>query len=56
MTPSTICHLIRICMESTYFEFEDEMYKQTDGAPMGSPLSLVLADLYMLFDHMEGKL
>ena len=30
--------------ESTYFEFEDEQTEE--GAPMGSPLSPVLADLY----------
>ena len=31
-------------MESTYFVFEDQLYEQTEGAPMGSPLSPVIAD------------
>ena len=49
MSPSTICHLTELCMKSTYFKFEDQLYEQTEGAPMGSPLSPVIADLYMEF-------
>ena len=35
MSLSTICHLTKLCMESTYFMFEDQLYEQTEGAPMG---------------------
>ena len=33
--------------KSTYFPLEVQLYKQVEGAPVGSPLSPVLADLYM---------
>jgi hypothetical protein len=36
-------------MTSTYFEFENQLYEQIEGAPMGSPLSPVIADIYMEF-------
>ncbi len=45
MEPATICHLTKLCMTSTYFLVEDDVYEQT----YGSPLSPVLADLYMEF-------
>lgn len=32
------------CISTTYFKFEDNIYKQMDGASMGSPLSPVLAN------------
>ena len=34
-------------MHSTHFIYAGEFYKQTDGAPMGSPLSSVIANLFM---------
>ena len=46
-SPSTICNLTELCMRSTYFEFDERLYEQIEGAPIGSPLSPVLADLYM---------
>jgi len=32
---------------STYFKFNNQIYKQTFGTPMGSPLSPIVADLTM---------
>ena len=40
-----LCHLIDLCLKSTYFRFGDSFYEQ--GAGMGSPLSPVVANLYM---------
>ena len=37
--------------QSTYFQFQDQFFEQTDGAAMGSPLSPVIANLYM--KHLE---
>lgn len=36
-------------MASTSFGFDEEMYEQIEGAPMGSTLSPVIEDLYMDF-------
>ena len=56
MIPSWIkhwCHLPLFASlqsyawKSTYFPLEVQLYKQVEGAPVGSPLSPVLADLYM---------
>ena len=49
-TPQLI-ELIELCVRSTYFQFQDKFFEQTDGAAMGSPLSPVLANLYM--EHLE---
>ena len=38
MTPPTVCCLVELCMKYTYFEFDQDPYKQTEGASMGSPL------------------
>ena len=36
-------------MKSTYFSYNSEIYKQRQGADMGSPVSAVVANLYMEF-------
>ena len=46
MSPTTICHLTELCLRTTYFEFQEEFYEQTDGAVMGSPLSPVTTNIY----------
>ena len=45
--------LIRLCVESNSFSFEGKFYSQTFGVAMGSPLSPVLANLYMEFFESE---
>jgi len=37
----------KFVLNSTYFKFNDKIYKQTYGAPMGSPLSPIVADLIL---------
>ena len=34
-------------MRSTYFTFQKEFYEHLEGVAMGSPLSLIVANLYM---------
>ena len=36
-----------LCLTSTYFTFQEEFYEQVEGAAMGSPLSPIVANLYM---------
>jgi hypothetical protein len=45
--PDTIMDLTEHCLNNTYFTFEGQMFKQVQGAPMGSPLSPVIANLFM---------
>ena len=42
-----ICHLTALCLKSTYFCYRDEFFEQTQGAAMGSPLSPVMANIFM---------
>ena len=40
-------HLLSLCLRSTYFMYRGEHYQQQDGAAMGSPISPVVANIYM---------
>ena len=42
-----ICGLTRLCLRSMYFQFKDNFFEQLEGAAMGSPLSPIVANLYM---------
>ena len=44
---SDLCLPIKLCLKSTYFQFQDTFFEQLEGAAMGSPLSPVVANLYM---------
>jgi hypothetical protein len=46
-----IIDLINMCLNATYFQFGEKFYEQTSGLAMDSPLSSILADLYM--ERME---
>jgi len=39
--------MIKFILSSTFFTFNNVIYKQTFGTPMGSPLSPIIADLVM---------
>ncbi|MCP4458425.1 MAG: hypothetical protein GY816_10445, partial [Cytophagales bacterium] len=39
--------LISTLCSSTYFKFEDATYKQLRGVPMGSPVSVAIAEIFM---------
>jgi len=38
---------VSIVLNSTYFKFNDTVYKQIFGTPMGSPLSPIIAEIVM---------
>ena len=42
-----ICQLTELCQRSTYFQYEDLIYEQSDGMAMGLPLSPVVANIFM---------
>ncbi|KFD68177.1 hypothetical protein M514_19665 [Trichuris suis] len=51
-SPYHIVKLVSFCMrQGNYFRFQESFFLQNDGAPMGSSLSPVLAELFM--EHVE---
>ena len=46
--------LIELCVNNNVFQFQNEFYRQKFGISMGSPLSPVLANLYM--EYFESEL
>ena len=47
LTPTQIAHLLNFVLRSTYFKYNGSIYKQKDGAAMGSPVSTVIPNPYM---------
>ena len=41
------CLALIICLEDTTFKFHEEFYQMTDGLAMGSPISPVVANIFM---------
>ena len=39
--------LLNLCLTSTYFQYNAKHYKQLHGTAMGSPLSVVVAEIVM---------
>lgn len=48
-----IIRLLKVVLKQNYFTFNGKIYHQKEGLAMGSPLSGLLADLYM--NHFERK-
>ncbi|PFX21776.1 hypothetical protein AWC38_SpisGene13730 [Stylophora pistillata] len=42
-----IMDLLNICLRSTYFQYNGKHYKQLHGTAMGSPVSVVIAEIVM---------
>ncbi len=47
LSPDQIHYLLLTCVSSSCFQFQDKFYEQTAGISMGSPISMVLADIFM---------
>ena len=47
MTVDHIISLLEFCLRNTYFSFQGRYYEQTEVAAMGSPLSPLVANIYM---------
>ena len=48
-----IIFLLEFCVKNTYFSFQGQFYEQVEGAVMGSPVSPIVANLYM--EYLEQK-
>ena len=44
---------LKVCLKNTYFSFQGQFYKQVEGDAMGSPVSPIVANLYM--EYLEQK-
>ncbi|XP_039304223.1 uncharacterized protein LOC120357563 isoform X2 [Solenopsis invicta] len=52
--PANFVPLIEHYLTSTYFQFQREFFEQTSGAAMGSPVSPIIANIFM--EHLKGKI
>ena len=53
LSPENVHDLLKLCLTTTCFQWREKFYEQTNGAPMGSPLSPVMANLFM--EEFEKK-
>ena len=53
MTIKHIINLLEFCLNSTSFVFQGQYYQQMEGAAMGSPLSPIVANIFM--EHSEKE-
>ena len=53
MSVNSIICLLEFCLKSTYFTYQGQHFEQLDGAAMGSPISPIVANLYM--ENFEEK-
>ena len=47
MSVQHISWLLEFCLKSTYFLFQGKFYQQLEGTAMGSPISPIIANLFM---------
>ena len=47
MSVKHIMDLLEFCLRSTYFTYQGKYFEQVEGAAMGSPISPIVANLYM---------
>ena len=48
-----IISLLEFCLKNTYFVFQGKYYEQIEGAAVGSPLSPIVANIFM--EEFEAK-
>ena len=53
LSVQNILKLLGFCLHNTYFSFQNKFYEQVEDAAMGSPVSPLVANLYM--EYFEGK-
>ena len=53
LSVQNIIEILGFCLHNTYFSFQNKFYEQFEGVAMGSPVSPIVANLYM--EHFERK-
>ena len=54
LNPAQVRDLLAICLKSTYFQYNQTIYSQTEGAAMGSPVSPIVANLFMEWFEVQA--
>ena len=49
----TSLNFLGLCLHNTYFTFQNKFYEHVEEVAMGSPISPIVANLYM--EHFERK-
>ena len=52
LSPQQVTDLLRMCLTTTYFKYDGNFYAQIECAAMGSPVSPIVANLFM--EDYEG--
>ena len=47
LSVQNIIELLGLCLHNTYFSFQNNIYEQVEGVALGSPVSPLVANLYM---------
>ncbi len=47
MSAVQVRDLLSLCLKTTYFQFDQVLYSQVEGVAMGSPVSPIVANLFM---------
>ena len=47
LSTNNILELLEFCLNNTYFLFQNQYFEQTKSASMGSPVSPIVANIYM---------
>ena len=45
---------LEFCLKNTYFSFQDQFYEQVEGVTLGSPVSPIVASLYMEYFQQKA--
>ena len=53
LSVQNIIEILGFCLHNTYFSFQNKFYEQVEGEPMGSLVSLIVANLYM--EHFKRE-
>ena len=53
LSPEQVTDLLSVCLKTTYFIHNGTFYSQREGAAMGSPVSPIIANLFM--EHFENR-
>jgi len=54
LSKNQLLKLIQLCLSASTFKFNEQLYKQLSGLPMGSPVSVVLSEITM--QYIEQKI